>query len=235
VTSPPSRLPRRVRWLAASRTRPRPAGSPRALRRTRPARSSPAPPGAHSVPKPPWFPGESRGILLRAYSSKIHCFQRLCVRNRGCRFCLPCRRSRVRIPSAAFRKTCICRSFSLGQSLSSSASGRTDSGLAADRSIGILNENALFAGQFWFVRTEVLLRPAEGRVFRLLRPLAGAYLQTARSCARTPARALPAIPILGGESDFSPETVRSTWPHSDSGEPWLPVSRPVEKWTTHAG
>jgi hypothetical protein len=29
-------------------------------------------------------------------------------------YCLPCRRSRVRIPSAAFEKACICRSFSGG-------------------------------------------------------------------------------------------------------------------------
>jgi hypothetical protein len=34
-------------------------------------------PGAPSVPKPPWFPGESRGILVRACRSKIPCFQRL--------------------------------------------------------------------------------------------------------------------------------------------------------------
>ena len=72
--------------------------------------------------------------------------------------CLPCRRSRVRIPSAALKKACICRPFLRAQSHCSSASGRTDSGLAAGRSSAVPKENALFAGRFWFVRTEVLLR-----------------------------------------------------------------------------
>ena len=47
---------------------------------------------------------------------------------------MPCRRSRVRIPSAALEKACICRSFCWSSSPCSSASGRTDSGLAAGQS-----------------------------------------------------------------------------------------------------
>jgi hypothetical protein len=44
----------------------------------------------------------------------------------GCRsFCLPCRRSWVRIPSAALEKACICRSFSCRQPASASASAWT--------------------------------------------------------------------------------------------------------------
>ena len=49
-------------------------------------------------------------------------------------YCLPCRRSWVRIPSAALEKACICRSFCWSSSPCSSASGRTDSGLAAGQS-----------------------------------------------------------------------------------------------------
>ena len=48
--------------------------------------------------------------------------------------------------------------FSLRQSPCSSASGRTDSGLAVGRSSAVPRKNGLFAGRFWFVRTEVLLR-----------------------------------------------------------------------------
>ena len=69
---------------------------------------------------------------------------------------MPCRRSRVRIPSAASEKARICRLFSRAQSACASASGRTDSGPRADRRP--FQGNALFAGRFWFVRTEVLLR-----------------------------------------------------------------------------
>ena len=51
--------------------------------------------------------------------------------------CLPCRRSRVRIPSAAFEKASICRPFLRAQSACASASGRTDSGLAPGRSSAV--------------------------------------------------------------------------------------------------
>jgi hypothetical protein len=55
---------------------------------------------------------------------------------------LPCRRSWVRIPSAASERPAICRSLSLDQSGSASASRRTDSGLAGEASVGRLQESA---------------------------------------------------------------------------------------------
>jgi hypothetical protein len=48
-------------------------------------------------------------------------------------YCLPCRRSRVRIPSAASEKACICRPFSSRQSASASASAWTHCGPAQAR------------------------------------------------------------------------------------------------------
>jgi hypothetical protein len=55
------------------------------------------------------------------------CFAGLPWDARDPTFCLPCRRSRVRIPSAALEKACVCRPFLRAQSACSSASGRTDS------------------------------------------------------------------------------------------------------------
>jgi hypothetical protein len=103
--------------------------------------------------------------------------------NRRYTFCLPCRRSRVRIPSAASKKACICRPFLRTPSACASASGRTDlrtrPGPIARRS----KENPLFAGPFWFVRTQVLLRARRrlsvlptGAVSRIL--LHGRFLRT---------------------------------------------------------
>jgi hypothetical protein len=123
---------------------------------------------------------------------------------------LPCRRSWVRILSAALEKTCICRSFSLRQSPCSSASGRTDSGLAVRRLSAASRKNAPFAGRFSFVRTEVILQACRRSSVPPAAGVGWLFLQTARSCARTPADAPPVVPILGGESDFSPDTVRST-------------------------
>ena len=79
---------------------------------------------------------------------------------------------------AALKKASICRSFSLRrQSPCSSASGRTDSGLAVRRSSAPFKKNARFAGRFSLVRTEVILQAGEGRVFGLLRPLPRLLLQ----------------------------------------------------------
>jgi hypothetical protein len=52
-------------------------------------------------PNPRGFPVKAGESYSAPTTRRIRCFQRLCVRNRGCTFCLPCRRSRVRIPSAA--------------------------------------------------------------------------------------------------------------------------------------
>jgi hypothetical protein len=100
----------------------------------------------------------------------------------------------------------------LQQSPCSSASGRTDSGLAARRSSAASRKRPV-CRPILVVRTEVILQAVEGRVFAWCGRV-GLFLQMARSCARTPAGALPAIPILRGESDFSPDTVRSTLPRT---------------------
>jgi hypothetical protein len=83
----------------------------------------------------------------------------------GSTFCLPCRRSWVRIPSAASQKACICRPFWSRQSPCSSASGRTETGLAPGRSWAVPQKTP--------VCRPILVRPnpspsagyAEGRVF----------------------------------------------------------------------
>ena len=107
-----------------------------------------------------------------------------------------------------------------------SASGRTDSGLAAGGSSRFPGNTEIpsFAGGFCFVRTEVVLRACEGRVFWRLRPIAG-FLQTARlAYGCLPAR-WQRSRSRGGESDFSPETARSTSAAPRRGQPIAP--RPV--------
>jgi hypothetical protein len=76
--------------------------------------------------------------------------------------------------------------------------------------VGRSKKNGLFAGRFWFVRTEVLLRACRRSSVPPAAGVGRLFLQTARSCTRAPARARPAIPIPRGESDFSPDTVRPT-------------------------
>jgi hypothetical protein len=82
------------------------------------------------------------------------------VRTRHCTFCLPCRRSRVRIPSAAFGKACICRAFSCS-SRSASASPDTNWTIvpAATRGRG---RKVLFSRRFRATSTLELLRPRRG-------------------------------------------------------------------------
>jgi hypothetical protein len=122
--------------------------------------------------------------------------------------CLPCRRSRVRIPSAALKKACICRLFLREQSACASASSRTDSGLAAGRSSAFQRKPP--------VCRPILLRPNPNPSARLQRSVfaccgrhpdsyfSGTILRTA------PAGAIPTVAALGGQSGFSPETARST-------------------------
>ena len=119
-------------------------------------------------------------------------------------FCLPCRRSRVRIPSAASRKACICRSFSLRQSPCSSASGRTDSGLAVRRSSAASRKRPGLQADSRSSELKSFCRPAEGRVFRLLLRLAGCSCKRHVLAHGRPPTRWPAIPILGA----SPISVR---------------------------
>jgi hypothetical protein len=76
-------------------------------------------------------------------------------------FCLPCRRSRVRIPSAALEKARICRAFSWAQSSSASASPDNDRTIvsAATRGRG---RKVLFSRRFRATSTLELLRPRRG-------------------------------------------------------------------------
>jgi len=67
-----------------------------------------------------------------------------------------------------------------------------------------------FAGRFSLVRTEVILQACRRSNVRLLRLLPGCSCNTACSCAWTPAAALAAIPIVGGESGISPDTAPRT-------------------------
>jgi hypothetical protein len=62
--------------------------------------------------------------------------------------CLPCRRSWVRIPSAALQKACICRSFPSAQSAGAFASTGSHWVAAASPQRG-RRESSLFAGRLW--------------------------------------------------------------------------------------
>jgi len=62
-------------------------------------------------PNPRGFPVKAGESSSARHNSKTLCFQRLCVRNRGGGVCLPCRRSRVRIPSAALGNACKSKAF----------------------------------------------------------------------------------------------------------------------------
>jgi hypothetical protein len=122
------------------------------------------------------------------------------------------------------KKACICRPFSLRQSPCSSASGRTDSGLAAGQPPAASKENARFAGRFSFVRTEVILQACRRSSVRLLgREPASSKRRLPRTAACRRGGSDSGPP--GGESDFSPETTRSTSAAPRRGQPIAP--RPV--------
>jgi hypothetical protein len=129
----------------------------------------------------------------------------VCGRLPSATFCLPCRRSRVRIPSAASKKVCICRPFfacAVGLCVCvESDELRTRPGPIVGRS----KENPLFAGPFWFVRTQVLLRACRTSGVRLLRPLPLLLLQR-HDPADSARRRDTTGRGLGGQSGFGPET-----------------------------
>jgi hypothetical protein len=80
-------------------------------------------------------------------------------------YCLPCRRSWVRIPPAALQKACICRPFQSRQSPCSSASGRTDSGLAVRRSSAASRKTPALQADHRSSELKSFCRPAGGPVF----------------------------------------------------------------------
>ena len=119
---------------------------------------------------------------------------------------MPCRRSWVRIPSAASEKAWHFQAFfacAVGLCVWSVGLIRTRGGPIAASRNG-------FAGRFGSSEPKSFCGPAEGQVFGLLRPLLTTPAATARICGQRPAGALPATPVLGSQSGFSPETARST-------------------------
>jgi hypothetical protein len=90
----------------------------------------------------------------------IRRFAGISGRSPGRSYCLPCRRSWVRIPSAAFQKACVCRSFPSRQSGSAYASLGTDRGLTAGPSRRPLRKTRL-CRHLATTRTTDLLRPGK--------------------------------------------------------------------------
>jgi hypothetical protein len=83
-------------------------------------------PGAHWVPKLPVIGVNSRPAVDAAHRLKSGPLQAVLSDTRFRSVCLPCRRSWVRIPSAAFEKVCVGRPFLVAQSDGASASSDTD-------------------------------------------------------------------------------------------------------------
>jgi hypothetical protein len=141
--------------------------------------------------------------------------------NRKRTLCLPCRRSWVRIPSAALGKACICRPFSSQQSSCSSASGRTESGLAVRRSSGVPGKTPGLQDDSGSPEPKPLCGPAEGQVFGLLRPLPRLVLQRHDPAGEGPPARYPRWRSLGA----SPDSVRKPRGHlgplrGNPSEPW---------------
>ena len=105
-------------------------------------------------------------------------------------------------PISRSRKGLHLQVFSLSQSPCSSASGRTDSGLAVRRSSAAPRKTPGLQADSRSSELKSFCRPAEGRVFCRLRPIAG-FLQTAPLAVRLPAGAIAAIPVRGGASPIS--------------------------------
>jgi hypothetical protein len=173
-----------------------------------------------SVRKPPRFRGISWKASLIACSSETGILQDFSWDARDPTFRLPCRRSRVRIPSAASQKACICRPFWSRQSPCSSVSGRTDSGLAPGRSSAVPQKTPV-CRPFWSVRTQVLLRGMQKVGYSPAAAVTPTPAPTARpSGQRPPARYQRWRHF--GPVRFQSETRRSTSARSAAtpGEPW---------------
>jgi hypothetical protein len=152
---------------------------------------------------------KSQTPRLRADIRETAGLQAPCDPSRSPTPCLPCRRSRVRIPSAALKKVCICRPFCVRSRLVRLRRvGLTPDSPRADR--------RPFQEKRPVCRS-ILVRPNRS-------PSAGLQKVGCSACCgrypdsccngtilRTaPAGAIPAVAVLGGQSGFSPETARST-------------------------
>jgi hypothetical protein len=90
-----------------------------------------------------------------------------------------------------------------------SASGRTDSGLAAGRSSAVPRKTPCLQADSGSSEPKSFCGPAEGRVFCLL-AVSTTLAATARSCGQRPPGRYQRSRSLGGQSGFSPETAGST-------------------------
>jgi hypothetical protein len=114
----------------------------------RPARGRWPLAGPQSVLKSPQFGVKSRHFGASRADKETTCLQARCGPHRSRTLCLPCRRSWVRIPSAALEKACICRSFSRPQSASAFASTGSHWVVAASPPREA-SESGSFAGRLW--------------------------------------------------------------------------------------
>ena len=98
--------------------------------------------------------------------------------------------------------------FLRAQSHCSSASGRTDSGLAAGRSSAVPRKTPCLQADSGSSEPKSFLRTCRRSGVRPAAAVIPTPAATARSCG-APAGAIPAVALLGGQSGFSPETARS--------------------------
>ena len=137
-------------------------------------------------------------------------------------------------PFSRSQKACICRPFLRAQSHCSSASGRTDSGLAAGRSSAVPRKTPCSQADSGSSEPKSFCGPAEGQVFGLLRPLPRLPLQRhdpADSARRrdTSGRA-PWGPVRfqSGNREVGLDPLR------DPGEPWPPEPRALRRTASAA-
>jgi hypothetical protein len=180
-------------------------------------------PSPVSVRKPPRFRGKSWEASPTTYSSEP-LFPGLSWDARDLTFCLPCRRSRVRIPSAASEKARICRLFLWAQSACASASGRTDSGLAAGRSSAGPIKTPCLQVDSGSSEPKSFCGPAERSGVRPAAAVTPTPAATARSCGQRPPARYQRSRSLWAQSGFSPKP---------GGQP-RPAPRPRRAMTPRA-
>jgi hypothetical protein len=146
--------------------------------------------------------------IVDGFQPRNPSFAGLSYDTRDLTFCLPCRRSRVRIPSAASENLRFAGIFRCGSRLVPlHPVGLIPDSRSADRRR--LQGKRPVCRPISFVQTEVILQACRRSGVRLLRPLRRLVLQG--TIQRTaPAGAIPTVAVLGGQSGFSPETARRT-------------------------
>ena len=125
-------------------------------------------------------------------------------------------------PFSRSRKGLYLQAVLCAPSACASASGRTDSGLAAGRSSAVPRKTPCLQADSGSSEPKSFCGPAEGRVFCLL-AVSTTLAATARSCGQRPPGRYQRSRSLGGQSGFSPETAGSTSTRSAT-----PASRGTE-------